>query len=50
MRNLTLATSIGLAALLVGGPLVAVVAVAFLTPMTGALLAGETGSARLPRP
>jgi hypothetical protein len=39
MKNLLLATGIGIAALLVGGPLVAVVAAAVLAPATRAFLA-----------
>jgi len=38
MRHLFLAVSIGLAALLVGGPLVAVVAVAVVAPATAVLV------------
>lgn len=37
MRNLVLAISVGLAALLVGGPLTAVIAVAVVAPAAAAL-------------
>jgi hypothetical protein len=39
MRNLGLAVGIGLAALLVGGPATAVLAVAFVAPTVAALAA-----------
>jgi hypothetical protein len=39
MRKLMLATGVGLAALLVGGPVTAVVAAAVVAPLTAALTA-----------
>jgi len=41
VRNLAIATAIGIAALLVGGSIVAVAAVAIVTPVVAAFLPGE---------
>jgi uncharacterized membrane protein YphA (DoxX/SURF4 family) len=48
MANLVVAVSVGLAALLVGGPLTAVAAVVLVTPAVVALVAGAKPSSEGP--